>query len=259
LGKVKKIGLVILSIIVILGVIILFMEGMPPTGQPNKFGLFIVTGGPENVYTVYFALKDREQKNVVAEGEVTLCILDARNRVLYKETRYLTVNNYDKYTHQIFGGEFWGYSWDINGSEVKPGVPNIAGMGTAKITFKRTDGVSFSDKYALVKIPSLPPIKITNVEIDKTNEKLYVWALTPFKTYYPGDRMVIEMSVSRFSIDDTEKITINSIEVLTPGFNIISVSPSLPIEVGSKRIKIMITLTVPDKQFEGELHIKISS
>lgn len=258
MGRVKKIGFAIFGIIVFLIIVGLLIEEIPPTGQPNKFGLFFVAGDPENVYTVYFALMDEKQRNIVAEGEVTLRIFDARNRVLYEETHYLTVKDYSKYTHQIFGGEFWGYSWDIKGSKVKPGAPDIVGTGTAKITFKRTDGVSFSDEYTLIEIPSLPPIRITSVEIDKTNKDLYVWALAPFETYYPGDQIAIEISVSYFSISGSKTITINSIEIVTPGFDIISVSPNLPFEVGSERIKVKITLDVPDQQFEGDLNIRIS-
>jgi hypothetical protein len=253
----RKIVLLIVFVLIVLVIIGASTSG-PPEGEPNKFAVFFVTGGPpESVYTVLFGLMDERNRNIAADGEVALKIIDQRGRILYEETRKIRVSDFSRYRHVIFGGEIWGYSWDIDASKVRPGAPSILGFGKAEATFKRKDGVTFKSEDSTVRIPSLPTVVITGIEAEKADKNLQVFVMRPFETHFAGDVITLEMRISYFTLSGPETMLIRSIEVLTPGFKIVSVSPTPPFEVGRESKTIVLTLEAPNGEFKGVLRISV--
>jgi hypothetical protein len=90
----RKIALLIVFVLILLVIIGASSSG-PPQGEPNKFAVFAVTRGPpESVYTVLFGLMDERNRNIAADGELTLKIIDQRGRILYEETRKIRVSEF---------------------------------------------------------------------------------------------------------------------------------------------------------------------
>lgn len=149
MGKVKKIGI---GVIVILVALIIGMTFLPYTPtiepiEPNKFRFFFIKGGPEEGnYTVSFALQDAEERNGPADGKVILKIIDDDGKVLCESERMVKVSDYSKLSVRVGSDVLFdgiGCSWNITISDVMPGRYAF-GFGKAYITFATTKGDSFS-------------------------------------------------------------------------------------------------------------------
>jgi hypothetical protein len=98
---------------------------------------------------------------------------------------------------------------------------------------------------------------ITGIEVEKADKNLQVFVMRPFETYFAGDVITLEMRIFYFALSGAETITVRLIEVLTPGFKIVSVLPTPPFEVGRESKTIVLTLEAPNGEFKGVLRISV--
>ena len=110
--------------------------------------------GHENIdsYHLQFKLIDIYQKQVSADGTISIVIMDERNRILYLDGFSITKSNYQE-SFNAFKEDKTGepvYSWEIKTSNIKPG---FTPYGKAKIIFTDRIGNNFESEYDKVSIP----------------------------------------------------------------------------------------------------------
>lgn len=263
-GKKKKILIAVIGFLVFL--IILGLAVAPPVEkEPEKIGLFRITGTPETDthYGVFVGLQDEKNEWVVSSGKLTLTIYDNNGEKLYEETRTVTTGDYSECTYSGLGQyiEFTCTTWNIPISNVKPGVPDILGLGKAEIKFETKSGKILNASTILV-IPKLPPIEITGVDVNIIGDsniakQIYILTWPPIGENYRNATIDIYLSYVAFGYTYPEKIRIDRVEIVEPNVKLVEVKPSLPqVIYDGDHLELKLTITAPNG-FKGRLTVNI--
>ena len=252
MSKLKAILLGVLAVIVLL-IIIGLAVGPSVEKEPTKVALLILSGDPEKDthYSVYVGLVDEDNAWVRASGKIALVIYDNNGTKLYEASKEVSSSDYGEYTHALFGGRFIGVSWNIPISDIKPGIPNTLGFGKAEVKFVTKSGKELT-KATDVLIPTLPPIKIKDINVKVTGDvaqDVSAYAVAPLLDAYGVAE--IKVMVSYFTITGPESVVIDSIEVQADGLELVKIEPPLPRSINNGgRLNLVLTVKAPNG-YEG--------
>ncbi len=148
-SQARRILLVVLAVVLVafaVAAVPILGSYLRPSGVPSQ-AMFYVYGSRAEGYTASFELYDAGQNSIVSDGTVSLVITDGTDRVVYQSSfdihRWDFQERFALWSSEISGYE---YRWEIPSSLVQPGTPDPDGRisGTAKLTFKSSEGVSLS-------------------------------------------------------------------------------------------------------------------
>lgn len=118
-------------------------------------------------------------------------------------------------------------------------------------------GVSF---VGIKEEEASKPIRIRGVNIVKEGEyadNVFVSCIPPLIAQY--GEFKLDITVTYFKpIMGPESITVQSIQVLTSGFELKHIEPPLPFSIGSSSITFTLTLKGPQEGFDGPITLKIT-
>lgn len=148
-------------------------------------------------------------------------------------------------------------SWTIKVSDVKPGIPDWVGCGRAEVEFISEKGTVVKGKDETIKIPILPQVRISTVNVvitpSQVGENLFKLA---YATSGYGEA---EISLSLYLSRLSNPIKIVDIQLLANGLNITKISPSIPYTLlPGESVDFSITLQLTSRQgFDGPVTITL--
>lgn len=229
--------------------LIVYSGYQPLSFFPTTFHNVVVNYNyDQGIYKIAFSLANDTGNNGASNGTLLFEITDLRNHILYESS--FSVNS-AAFQKTISGDLF--YSWSFPSSNVKAGVPNGSGFGSAALSFTTANSTLFSSGTYAVEIPILPRDTIIPSFSSDSATQLNIGGLVPGPPIFANDSFI-----QTFQVESTgPSVTITDIATTTPGFTVLSITPQTPFTVGSTWTNVTLNISTPSQAYNGSLGIFI--
>ena len=117
----------------------------------NRIDDFVIQGhGNADTYHLRLKLISIDEREIAADGTISISIMDNKNRILYLDAFSVRKSDFTTSLDTFNGKEILIYTWEIPVSDVKYGYGKL---GIANIVFTDRVNNSFSNKFDKVSIP----------------------------------------------------------------------------------------------------------